>query len=153
VSTWDEIDEVVLRALLAKDGDSSWRGITGSLPLHPEPKPTSVLGDGLDSRQVDEALGRLRGYGLIAGEREPTMSDVTWAHLRVTAGGLIILGEWPDLDRVAGAQGLVVVLSELAAEAEDGEDRKALRKAAGSVQRLGEEIVSSTLESVGSELP
>ena len=152
MSTWDEIDEVVLRWLLAQDSNPKWRGITGSLPLNPAPKPAPRFGDELDTRQVDEALTRLSGYGLVDGKREATMSDVTWTHLRLTARGLIVLGEWPDLDRVTGAHGLVVLLAELADERVERGDQVALRKAAGTVQRLGEDIVSSTFESVGGEL-
>ncbi len=75
-----------------------------------------------------------------------------WSQLRLTAHGLVLLGEWPDLDRVASAQGLTVLLAELAEEAGDTDDKKALRMAAGAVGRLGEGIVSSTVESLGTEL-
>jgi hypothetical protein len=75
-----------------------------------------------------------------------------WSQLRVKADGLIILGEWPDLDRVASAQGVVVLLTELAAETTNPEDQKTLRRAAGAVGRLGEGIVDSALEAVGEEL-
>jgi hypothetical protein len=62
------------------------------------------------------------------------------------------LGEWPDLDRVASAQGLTVLLAELADEASDADDKKALRRTAGAIGRLGEGIVNSTVEALGNEL-
>jgi hypothetical protein len=150
MSTWDEVDDRILRWLLAQDSSPEWRGISGSLPNQPEPVPR--FGEDLDSRQVAESLRRLVGYGFVDGTREATFSDVTWTDLRVTARGLIVLGEWPDMDRVAGAHGLVFLLSELAGEASDEDDQRSLRKAAGTVQRLGEDIVASTMESVGEGL-
>ncbi len=89
---------------------------------------------------------------MIEAERGETTHYAIWSRLRVKADGLIILGEWPDLDRVASAQGVVTLLTELAAETTSPEDQKSLRKAAGAVGRLSEEIVNSALESVGGEL-
>jgi hypothetical protein len=152
MSTWDEVDDVVLRWLFAQDSDPSWEGVTDKLVFRPTPEPQAAFGGELDSRQVDEALTRLRDHGLIAGDRSPTTHHVRWWGLRVTADGLIVLGQWPDLDRVASAQGLVVLLSELASDAQDDVDRKALRQAAGAVGRLGEGIIDSTVESLGSDL-
>ncbi len=150
MSAWDEIDEPVLRWLLAQDSNPDWRGRSEELPHAPTPAPT--FRDDLNSRQVDEALERLAGHGLISGQRETTNAYAFWIKLRLTASGLVLLGEWPDLDRVSGARGLATVLSELAGETADPEDKRALRKAAGAVTQLGEAIVTSALESVGGEL-
>jgi hypothetical protein len=152
VGTWDEIDEPVLRWLLAQEADPGWTGMLRDLALRPKLEPQSAFDGDLDSLQVDKALTRLRDHGLIAAEREETTHYAIWSQLRVKADGLIILGEWPDLDRVASAQGVVTLLTELAAETSNPEDQKSLRKAAGAVGRFSEGIVNSALESVGGEL-
>jgi hypothetical protein len=152
MSTWDEVDELVLRWLFAQDANPDWGGRTDNLVLRPTPEPQPAFDGELDARQVDEALTRLRGYEVIAGERGATTHYAFWSQLRVRAKGLILLGEWPDLDRVASAQGLTVLLTELANEAQDPDDRTALRRTAGTVGRLGDDIVNSTIESLGSEL-
>ena len=152
MSTWDEVDEVVLRWLLAQDASPDWAGRTGNLVFRPAPEPQPAFAGELDGRQVDEALTRLQGYGLIVGDRGATTHYAHWSELRLTADGLILLGQWPDLARVSSAQGLTVLLAELANGAEDPDDRKALRQTAGAIGRLGEGIVNSTVESLGSEL-
>jgi hypothetical protein len=152
MSTWDEVDERVLRWLFEQDSNPDWGGRTDNLVLRPAPEPQPAFAGDLDARQVDEALTRLQGYDLIAGERGATTHHAYWSRLRVKAKGLILLGEWPDLDRVASAQGLTVLLVELANEAQDPDDRTALRRTAGAVGRLGDGIVNSTIESLGGEL-
>jgi hypothetical protein len=152
MSTWDEVDELVLRWLFAQDANPDWAGRTDNLMLRPSPESQPAFGGELDARQVDEALTRLQGFDLIVGERGATTHYAHWSRLRVTARGLILLGQWPDLDRVASAQGLTVLLAELANEAEDPDEKKALRQTAGAVGRLGETIVNSAVESLGSEL-
>jgi hypothetical protein len=152
MATWDEVDDRVLRWLLDQDANPDWAGRTDNLTFRPSPEPLAAFDSELDARQVDEALTRLSGHGLMAGERTLTTHYTRWSQLRLTARGLVLLGEWPDLDRVASAQGLTVLLAELAEEAGDADDKKALRRAAGAVSRLGEGIVSSTVESLGTEL-
>lgn len=127
-------------------------GRTDNLVFRPTPQPQATFDSDLDARQVDEALTRLYGHGLIEGVRGATTHYAHWSQLRLTAQGLILLGEWPDLDRVASAQGLTVLLAELAEEASDADDKKALRQTAGAVGRLGEGIVNSTVASLGEEL-
>jgi hypothetical protein len=152
VSIWDEVDDPVLRWLLAQEADPQWTGMLRDLPLRPKPEPQPAFDGDLDSLQVDDALTRLRDHGLIAAERGETTHYAIWSQLRVKADGLIILGEWPDLDRVTSTQGVVVLLTELAAETTSSDDKKSLRKAAGAIGRLGEGIVDSALESLGGEL-
>jgi hypothetical protein len=152
MSTWDEVDELVLRWLLDQDANPDWGGRTDNLMLRPTPEPQDAFAGELDARQVDEAFTRLRGHDLIAGERGETTHFAYWSQLRIRARGLILLGEWPDLDRVASAHGLTVLLTELANEAQDPDEGKALRQTAGAVGRLGDDIVNSTIESLGSEL-
>ncbi len=136
MTTCDEVDDLVLRWLFAQDQNPDWNGRTENLTLRPAPEPQLAFDGELDRRQVDEALKRLHSYGLIVGERGATTHYAYWSQLRVTADGLILLGQWPDLDRVASAQGLTVLLSELAGEATDPDDQKALRQTAGAVARL-----------------
>ncbi len=152
VSTWDAVDDLVLRWLFAQDSNPDWDGRLRDLVLRPTPEPQTAFDDDLDARQVDEALTRLKGYGLLVGERHETTHYAYWSQLRLTADGLVVLGEWPDLDRVASAQGMVALLTELAEEATDTEDQRALRKAAGSIGRLGDAVVNSVLESAGSQI-
>ena len=151
VSTWTDIDERVLRWLLDQDSNPNWDG-RSKLVVHGELQPFPDFNGELDSRQVDEALRRLRAHGLIAGERSGTVMVGFWSGLRLTSGGLILVGEWPDLDRVASIQGLQVVIARLAEQAEDASDSAALRRTAGAIGRLSEGLVNATLESLGEEL-
>ena len=152
MAVWDEVDDRVLRWLLKRDADPDWAGRTDNLVFRPTPEAQAAFDGDLDARQVDEALARLSGHGLIAGDRGATTHYAYWSQVRLTAQGLILLGEWPDLDRVASAQGLVVLLAELADEASDADDKKALRQTAGAIGRLGEGIVNSTVASLGKGL-
>ncbi len=151
MSTWTEIDERVLRWLLDQDSNPDWNGRI-KLVVHGEPQPFRDLNGEIDSRQADEALTRLQSYGLIAGVRTGTVMVAFWSGLRLAPRGLILLGEWPDLDRVASLEGLQAVFAGLAKQAEDADDRTALRRTAGAIGRLGEGIVDSTIESLGEEL-
>jgi hypothetical protein len=151
MSTWTEIDERVLRWLLDQGSNPDWNGRI-KLVVHGEPQPFQDLNGEIDSRQADEALTRLQSYGLIAGVRTGTVMVAFWSGLRLAPRGLILLGEWPDLDRVASLEGLQAVFAGLAKQAEDADDRTALRRTAGAIGRLGEGIVDSTIESLGEEL-
>jgi hypothetical protein len=136
---WDQVDEPVLR----------W---VASLPpslemeLHEfqlrESEPFAPI-EGLDTRDVRESLHRLRSHGLIAGDESLSTHDETWHKLRVTAFGLVVLGEWPDLDRVATAASIHRLLRALADEAPE-QERTALVRAAGVVSRTADEVVRGT---------
>jgi hypothetical protein len=151
VSTWTEIDERVLRWLLAQDVNPGRDGRI-KLTVYGDPQPFQDLNGQIDSRQADEAPTRLHSYGLIAGVRTGTAMAAFWSGLRLAPRGLILLGEWPDLDRVASLEGLQAVFAELAKQAEDAGDRTALRRTAGAMGRLGGSIVDSVIESLGEEL-
>jgi hypothetical protein len=69
----------------------------------------------------------------------------------LTADGLVAIGEWPDLDRIASAVGIHDVLDALA-DAAPEEDRSFLRRAAGLVGRLGDEIVRTTLSRIAADV-
>jgi hypothetical protein len=151
MSTWTEIDEPALRWLLEQDSNPDWGGRI-KLVVYGQPQPFRDLDDEIDSRQADEALTRLESHGLIAGVRTGSAMAAFWSGLRLAPRGLILLGEWPDLDRVASLEGLQAVFTGLAKQAEDAGDRTALRRTAGAIGRLGEGIVESTIESLGEEL-
>jgi hypothetical protein len=79
----------------------------------------------LTSRDVQQSLRRLDSYGLIEAIESAAFGNSSWSRLRVTARGLIVLGEWPDLDRVANAASLH-------------------RLAAGVVARYSDEVLRGT---------
>lgn len=152
MSTWNRVDERVLRWLLEQDSNPDWLGQIDQLTLHAQPEPRPEFSGELDSREVDETLTRLLSYDLIAGVRGETVSFAHWARLRLTDRGLIVLGQWPDLDRAASFEGLTVLIARLAERVTDEGDKTALRQTAGAIGRLGEGIVDSALESLGGEL-
>jgi hypothetical protein len=52
-----------------------------------------------DDATATHALDRNLSYGLIDGQAADALQETTWSKLRLTARGLIVRGEWPDLDR------------------------------------------------------
>ena len=54
-----------------------------------------------------------------------------------------------DLDGVASFEGLQALLARLAAGVEDDDERSAVRRAVGTIGRLGKGVVDSELESLG----
>jgi hypothetical protein len=107
-----------------------------------EPEALDEL-PGLTSRDVHESLLRLQSHRLVDGRESRAMQSSTWSMLRLTALGLIILGEWPDLDRVGTAASLHRLLRALAEEAPQ-EERSPLVRAAGVVSRTADEVVRGT---------
>jgi hypothetical protein len=115
-----------------------------------EPEPFEAL-PALTSQDVHEALLRLQSHGLIDGRESKAMQSSTWSLLRVTAGGLIVLGEWPDLDRVATAAALHRLLRALAEGAPE-EERSALVRAAGVVSRTADDVIRGTATDVAGSI-
>jgi hypothetical protein len=143
---WERVDEPVLRWV------ASLPGLTAEIYdiQIRDPEPFEHV-PGLDSREVDDSLRRLRSYGLIDGRAADAMQTSMWSSLRVTAHGLIYLGEWPDLDRVATAVSLHRLLRALAEEA--GEDASpALLRAAGVVSRTSDDVLRSTTSELAHDL-
>ena len=132
--------------------DEAWNGRIEELTLRPNPVARPELGGDLDSRQIDEGLQRLVDHRLIDGSRVETIGYAHWTRLRLRGKGLIVLGEWPDLDRVAGAAGMQTLLAALAERAESPDDKSVLRQTAATVGRIGEGIVEQTLGSIGADL-
>src|SRR5918994_631209 len=97
MARWDEVDVRVLRWAFAE---------SPSLPrwyyqFETDPPEEIPELDGLPGDEFDRSLTRLHGYGLIDGQRAQMMMGTTrWSNVRITALGLIALGEWPDLDRL-----------------------------------------------------
>jgi hypothetical protein len=115
-----------------------------------QPEPFDPV-PGLTSGDVQKALLRLRSHGLIDGTEIAAFGNSTWTRLRVTAPGLIVLGEWPDLDRVASAAALHRLLRELSDDAPE-EDQTALRRAAGVVARTADDVLRGTAADVAGSL-
>jgi hypothetical protein len=115
-----------------------------------EPVPDDEI-PGLDSREINESLHRLASHGLIDGRSAQTSHDTSWSQLRITAQGLRLLGEWPDLDLVASAATFHHVLRRLAEDAPD-EEKSALVRAAGSISRTADAVVQGTVNSIAGSL-
>jgi hypothetical protein len=134
---WDRVDGPIL-GWVASLGSVLQSDNRVDLELR-EPEPFEPV-PWLTSRDVQQSLMRLRSHGLIDGSELAAMQNSTWTGLRVTARGLIVLGEWPDLDRAATAAPLYRLLRALSDDAPEAE-RPALRRAAGVVARYGDEVL------------
>jgi len=150
VTTWDRVDEPVLRWIR-----DDWPLKLGERHQYtfetrpPEPIPEL---DDLPSDELHESLRRLYEAELIDGSVAEAMGGrTTWTNLRLTSLGLVAIGEWPDLDLIASAVGIHDVLDALA-DAAPEEERSFLQRAAGTVGRLGDEIVRSTLSGIAGDL-
>jgi hypothetical protein len=141
---WDRVDEPILR-WVASLGSVMGSDTRLDLELR-EPEPFEAV-PGLTSREVQESLLRLRSHRLIDGTESAAFGNSTWSRLRVTAAGLIVMGEWPDLDRVATAASLHQLLRALSEDAPE-EDQNALRRAAGVVARTADDVLRGTAADV-----
>lgn len=136
---WETVDEPVLRWVASLPPSLGMEIYEFAVD---DPETFEAI-PGVDSRQVNESLHRLLSYELIDGGPEPPTARVDWTRLRITAKGLIALGEWPDLDRIATVATVHRLLRSLADEAPESE-RSVLRKAAGAVTRAGDEALRGT---------
>lgn len=147
---WESVDEPILRWIASLP--SSFEMEVHHLELR-KPVPFTPIA-GLTSRDAHEGLARLQSHGLVGGVEHSMNNSTAWSKLRVTARGWIVLGEWPDLDRVATAASIHKLLRALADEAPD-DDRAALIRAAGVVSRTADEVVrgvaSDIAKTAGSE--
>ena len=151
MSIWAQIDEPVLRWLRETRDSPLTDARILELGLRTATERCEEV-PGLTTEQVDQALIRLLEHGLIEGERGETSALANWANLRVTGSGLQVLGEWPDLDQLAGAVGLKLLLGELAIDARDPEDQSALRRLVGAIGEVGEGVALRTLSSAAAEV-
>lgn len=140
---WERVDEPVLRWVATLPSSLAMEirafGVATPEPFDPIP--------GLNSRDVHQSLQRLRSHRLVDGIEGPAVQSVTWTKLRVAAFGWIVLGEWPDLDRVATAASVHGLLRALADDAPE-QVRSALVRAAGVVSRTADEVVRGTAANV-----
>jgi hypothetical protein len=147
-TVWERVDEPVLRWVLAnpprlgQGGRWQFQRRDDSVP--------SELVEGLSDRAVHEALERLASHGLIDGNCQKTQAFAFWSRLRVSALGLVVLGEWPDLDRLSSAANIRQLLLHLASAAPPAEE-SALKRSAGLVVRMGGEAVRDTLGTLSAE--
>jgi DNA-binding PadR family transcriptional regulator len=137
MARWEEIAEPVLRWVQRYPSFLS-EPLLLTLAIT-EPTPFEDI-EGLDSRQVNDALKRLQSRGLISGEMDHFGRDVIWGKLRLTADGLRLLDEWPDLEKIEAASALGAVLEQLATTAPH-EDATALRRTEAYVARTSGELI------------
>lgn len=142
MSTWTDVDERVLRWLASKPPVLEQPSEIPSFAIS-EPVPFEEI-EGVDSREVSDALYRLLMHGFIAGGEDNIGNFTMWWQLRLGPKGLQYLGEWPDLDRVASALSIRNILLELAKEA-PAEEQKALKRTAGLLARTSGEVVRDAL--------
>ncbi len=136
---WERIDEPVLRWVATLPPSLEMKLYEFKVS---EPEPFAAI-DGLQSDEVHMSLHRLLSHGLIDGDPAPPANQAIWGKLRVTAFGWIVLGEWPDLDRVATAASVTSLLRALGDQAPEME-RGALLRAAGVISRTADEVVRGT---------
>ena len=140
----DRVDEPILR-WVASLGSVMGSATQLHLELR-EPEPFEAV-SGLTTRDIQKSLLRLGSHGLIDGTETAAFGNSTWSRLRLTAAGLIALGEWPDLARVATAASLHRLLRALSEDA-PMEEQAALRRVAGSVARAADEVLRGTASDV-----
>jgi hypothetical protein len=145
---WTEVDERVLRWVAAKPPVLEQPSEIPDFPIT-EPVPFEGI-EGLDSRQVSDALYRLKVHGFIAGGEDNMGNFTMWWQLRLAPRGLQYLGEWPDLDKVASALSIRNVLLEIAKEAPT-DSQQALKRTAGLLGRTTGEAVREALGELASE--
>jgi hypothetical protein len=136
---WERVDEPVLRWVFSLP-PSLVAELENLEEREPVPFPHIP---GLHSLEVNESLYRLVSFGLVDGLDARAMANTTWSLLRVTARGLVALGEWPDLDRVVSAASLTTFLRRLAEEAPE-DHRGALERTAGVLSRTADDVLKST---------
>lgn len=151
MSTWTERDKPVLRWLREQGSSFLPEPWNLRLGLRDWVEPPEEV-PGLTSQQMDQALVRLLEHNLIDGRRQEAIGFASWSGLRLTAQGMQVLGEWPDLDQLTSAVGMKMLLNELAKSAADSEDQGALRRMVGIIGEVGEGIALSTLNTAAGDL-
>ena len=135
---WEAIDRPVLAWIKDQPLDVEWQFNRGDEPSDEIP---SISND-----ELDLSLRRLMESELVVGKRYETSGFYAWTHLRISAGGLRILGEWPPVQGADVSHLLCLMLEELAEDAPEGEARW-YRRAAGAVTRFGTAVLTNVLMS------
>jgi len=94
----------------------------------------------LTGAQVDDALRRLHGHGLIEGNLQETSGLFYWTWLRPTGDGLRVLGEWPPAEEAALNDVLAEVLRRLADDLPE-DDATATRRAGSAARRFSKQAL------------
>ena len=136
-TTWERVDLPALRFVAECDYAAMWR--------FDKDGPTDEIST-LTATELDGALQRLEGYGLIRGDRHETFGYFTWSRLRLRPDGWRVLGEWPPASKADMGAALVEILRALADDASE-EESKPVRRAAGSVARLGGRVIFDVAKS------
>lgn len=151
MSTWTDSDEPVLRWLHSQGSSFLPEPWQLQLGLRRSIEPSEEVPE-LDSEQMDRALTRLFEHGLIDGQRQETIGYAYWSSLRITARGMQLLGEWPDLDQLTSVVGIKMLLDELARSTADAGDQGALRRMVGAIGEVGEGVALSALNAAAGDL-
>ena len=153
MALWDERDEPVLRWVSSLPPTFDQGETVDFATRDPVVFPAIA---GLDTATVHASLLALSGEGLIDGRYSDLPNRAQWWDLRVTARGLQLLDEWPDIDRAIIAVGLDELLEAAAAHEDDPDARRELTEGAAAVGRLGGEVVkgawTSVAQAAGKEL-
>lgn len=141
-TVWERVDLPVLKFVAELDYGLRWQFSRG--------EPTEEI-PALKGEELDAALSRLEGYGLIAAGSRSEKSAISSGRDFVrpqTAGGCSASGRPPA--RRTFLRVLVEVLKGLAGSAPEAE-AKALQRAAGSIGRLASGVVFDTAKGLAGE--
>jgi hypothetical protein len=141
-STWDRIDEPVLRWVATLPPSLATGKIWDFRAVNDGDAPV----DGVMPSDVDAALHRLERAAFVAGNSDPGMH--LWWSLRLAPNGLVYLGEWPDVELATSSAALRSVLRALADNAPSDDQRDALARAAGFVGRTMDGVLRDTVNSI-----
>ena len=145
VTTWERVDERVLRWVSSLPPSQATNKIWDFRDTSDGDRPFEDIAPG----EVDAALHRLQGFGLVAGQSDPGMR--LWWRLRVAPRGLVYLGEWPDPALATSSETLRTVLRAIADQAPEDE-RSALVRAAGLIGRTLDGVLRDTVSDAARDL-
>ena len=133
--TWEEFELPVLRWSLELPTFAQVELVRGE----------SVEGlPALTGDQVDDALRRLEGDGLLVGQRVEGAGAFYWDGPRPTANGLRALGEWPPAEGGSLNQVLAAALQRLADDLPDEEQASVARRGARGVAKVSGNVALDT---------
>ncbi len=101
---------------------------------------------GLAGEQVDDALRRLEGDGLLVGHRVEGAGAFYWDGPRPTAKGLRLLGEWPPAEETSLQEVLAAALQRLAEDLPDQEQASVARRGGSGVTKMAGGVANDTLK-------
>jgi hypothetical protein len=140
---WENLELPALRWIHATRPEDTGGVSTGEMGLGSD-NPAEALPE-LTESQFHEALRRLKQHGLIEGQWGETSDMIYWLHLRITANGLRVLGEWPPAEGAAVNDVLAAALRHLAPELSE-EDATAARRAGSALTKISAGAVYDVLK-------